>query len=56
MDLNQAKETISQAINAALLKGCYSLKDMELIIQALQKINEMPDVEFSVPVPLNEQP
>lgn len=56
MELNQAKAIISQAINAALLKGCYSLDDMKVIIQALEKINEMPDVEFSVPVPLNEQP
>lgn len=54
MELNQAKEIIDQAINAALLKGCYSLKDMQLIIPALEKINEMPDVEFSIPVPLHE--
>lgn len=56
MELNQSKEIISKAINAALLKGCYSLDDVKLIIPALEKINEMPDVEFSVPVPLNEQP
>lgn len=56
MELNQAKAIISQAINAALLKGCYSLEDMQLIIQALEKINEMPEVEFSIPVALNEQP
>lgn len=54
MELNQAKETINQAINAALLKGCYSLEDMKVIIQALEKINEMPDVEFSIPQPLHD--
>lgn len=27
---------INQAINAALLKGCYSLDDVKLIVEALE--------------------
>lgn len=46
MELNQAKEIIRQAINAATLKGCYSVDDMDLIIQALKKINSVQDIEF----------
>lgn len=36
MNLQEAKQIISQAINAATLKGCYSLDDVKLIVEALE--------------------
>ena len=46
MELKDAKQVIVQAINAATLKGCYNIEDIKLIVQALDKINEQPEVEF----------
>ena len=46
MELKEAKQIITQAINAATLKGCYNIEDIKLIIQALDRINNQPDVEF----------
>jgi len=53
MELKEAKEVINQAINAAVLKGCYSLEDIKVIIMAIEKLNNQPDVEFGdVPKPI----
>ena len=38
MEPKQAKETIRQALDAAIQKGCYSLADADLIIQALKEV------------------
>jgi len=38
MDKNQAIEVIEQAIDAAVQKGIYSLKDMVFILDALNSI------------------
>lgn len=38
MEKEKAIEIIEQALNAATLKGVYSLKDLELIFQALGQI------------------
>lgn len=46
MNLEQAKQIISQAINAALLKGCYSLDDVKLIVEALQVNDKSVDFEI----------
>lgn len=46
MNLQEAKQIISQAINAALLKGCYSLDDVKLIVEALE-VNDK-SVEFEI--------
>ena len=44
--LNQAKETINQAINIAMQKGCFNLAESQAIIHALEIINSQPDVEL----------
>lgn len=55
MELSQAKQIINSAIDIALKKGCYSLGDVQSIIQALEKINSMDDIEFGEgPVPINK--
>ena len=40
MEEQKAKETIRQALDLAIQKGCYNLSDTDLIIQALKKIEE----------------
>jgi len=55
MELKDAKQIITQAINAATLKGCYNIEDIRLIVQALDKINGQPDVEFGEITPLPEE-
>tara|TARA_R110000851_G_scaffold36087_3_gene94443 strand:- start:1108 stop:1230 length:123 start_codon:yes stop_codon:yes gene_type:complete len=40
MEEQEAKETIRQALDLAIQKGCYNLSDIDLIIQALKKIEE----------------
>ncbi len=40
MEEEKAKETIRQALDIAIQKGCYSLYDVDIIIQALKKIEE----------------
>jgi len=51
MELKEAKEVINQAINAAVLKGCYNLEDIKLIVVAIEKLNDQPEVEFN---PVNQ--
>jgi hypothetical protein len=46
MDLNQAKNVIIEAINVAILKGCYDLNSAKNIVFALDKILEQPNIEF----------
>lgn len=46
MELKQAKEVISQAIDAALKSGVYNLSDVKVIIQALSKIDSVDDIKF----------
>jgi hypothetical protein len=40
MTKEQAKEILEQAINAALIKGIYSLKDIRIILDALSIVSE----------------
>lgn len=46
MDLNQAHNVIIEAINVAIIKGCYDLQSAKNIIMALDKILEQPKIEF----------
>jgi hypothetical protein len=48
MELSQAKQIINSAIDVAIQKGCYSLADVQAVIQALEKINSVDDIEFPV--------
>jgi hypothetical protein len=38
MEKERAIEIIEQALNAATLKGVYTLKDVEVILQALNEL------------------
>ena len=44
MTKEQALDTLTQAINSATLKGVYSLKDVSLILQALNKASELVEL------------
>lgn len=40
MDKNQAIQILEQALNAAILKGGFSIKDVEAIITALTTLKQ----------------
>jgi len=44
MTKEQALQIIEQALNAANIKGVYSLADASNILQALSKINELVEI------------
>ena len=47
MTKEQAIQIIEQALNAANMKGVYSLSDASSILQALSKINELVEIDQS---------
>lgn len=44
MTKEQALQIIEQALNAANLKGVYSLSDTSAILRALNKVNELVEI------------
>ena len=46
MELKEAKEILKNALNVAVQKGCFSIDDVAVIIEAL-KVNE-ESVSFEV--------
>ena len=46
MELKQAKEILKNALNVAVQKGCFSIDDVAVIIEAL-KVNE-ESVSFEI--------
>jgi hypothetical protein len=46
VELKQAKEILKNALNVSVQKGCFSIDDVAVIIEALKKIESMQDVEF----------
>lgn len=44
MTKEQALQIIEQALNAANIKGVYSLSDVATILQALTKVNELVEI------------
>ena len=44
MTKEKALQIIEQALNAANMKGVYSLSDVSMIIQALSKANELVEI------------
>ena len=42
MELEKAKQIIIEALNMAMLKGCYGLIENQNIIQALNTIQNLP--------------
>ena len=47
MNREQALQIIEQALNAANIKGVYSLSDASNILQALSKVNELVEIVSS---------
>jgi len=46
MELKEAKSILVTAVDMGVKSGIYDLGNVEAILAALKKINEMPDVEF----------
>jgi len=46
VDIKQAHNIIIEAINVAIIKGCYDLNSAKNIVFALDKILEQPQIEF----------
>lgn len=46
MELNTAKQVISEALNIAIVKGCFNLIEVTNIVKALETIAEQPEIEF----------
>jgi ACT domain-containing protein len=46
VELKQAKQILKNALNVSVQKGCFSIDDVALIIEALKKIETIKDVEF----------
>jgi predicted transport protein len=46
VELKQAKEILKNALNVAVQKGCFSIDDVGVIIEALKKIETIQNVEF----------
>jgi hypothetical protein len=46
VELKQAKEILKNALNVAVQKGCFSIDDVALIIEALKKIEGLQNIEF----------
>jgi hypothetical protein len=57
MELNTAKQIISEALNIAIAKGCFGLIEVQNIVKALEKIDQAQDVQFDlISKTENEQP
>jgi len=54
MELKEAKQMIIAAIDMGVKSGIYDLGNVEAILAALKKINEMPDVEFGEITPIEK--
>jgi hypothetical protein len=46
MELKDAKLIIKNALDLATQKGCYSLDDIAIIIEAYKKIEGLDDIQF----------
>jgi hypothetical protein len=54
MELKEAKSILITAVDMGVKAGIYSLENVEAILAALKKVNEMPDVEFGDITPVDE--
>jgi ACT domain-containing protein len=46
VELIEAKQILKNALNVSVQKGCFSIDDVAVIIEALKKIETIQDVEF----------
>lgn len=47
MDIKTSKKIINEALNVAFLKGCFNINEAVNIIEAIQVINNQPEIEFN---------
>jgi len=43
MDISTAKQVIAEAMNIAVLKGCFNLVEVTNIVKAIEVVNEQPE-------------
>lgn len=43
MDISIAKQVITEAMNIAVLKGCFNLVEVTNIVKAIEVINDQPE-------------
>jgi hypothetical protein len=46
LELKQAKEILKNALNVSVQKGCFSIDDVAVIIEALKTIEIVQDIQF----------
>jgi hypothetical protein len=46
VELIEAKQILKNALNVAVQKGCFSIDEVAVIIEALKKIEQLQDIEF----------
>jgi hypothetical protein len=43
MDISTAKQVITEAMNIAVLKGCFNLVEVTNIVKAIEVVNDQPE-------------
>lgn len=43
MDISIAKQVVTEAMNIAVLKGCFNLVEVTNIVKAIEVINDQPE-------------
>ena len=46
MKTEQALQILAEALNIAIVKGCFGLIEATNIVKALEHLNNQPDIEF----------
>ena len=46
MELIEAKQILKNALNVAVQKGCFTIDDVAVIVEAFRKIEGLQDIEF----------
>jgi hypothetical protein len=52
LELIEAKQILKNALNVAVQKGCFSIDDVAVIIEAFKKIEVLQDIEFGEITPI----
>lgn len=52
MELIEAKQILKNALNVAVQKGCFSIDDVAIIIEAFKKIEGLQDIELGEITPI----
>lgn len=46
METKLAKQILNEALNVAIAKGCFGLVEVTNIVKALEKIEQIQEIEF----------